>query len=153
VRKFKLPPALPVAGPERESLGEIARLVAVAAGFSVTEGNLGAQIVAQNLLHRGGPEIIEQVFGEDTDRGGRIAQRGVEPAAVQRVGGGITGVGLRADNEGRKFDGVFLAGGRRRGRGGKNYAGQERGQGCAAQQLRDCVHGVVGGAGILEFGW
>ena len=122
------------AGPKRKPFREIARLVAGAVGFAIAEGHLGAQIVAQNLVHRGRAEIVEQILGENTDRGRRVAQRRVEPAAFQRVGGGIPGVGLRRDDEGREFNDLFFGGGRRRGCGGKNDTGQERGQGHAAQE-------------------
>ena len=47
------------AGPKRKPFREIARLVAGAVGFAIAEGHLGAQIVAQNFLHRGGPKIVE----------------------------------------------------------------------------------------------
>ena len=140
------------AGTERKSLGEIARLVAGAAGFAIAEGHLGAQIVAQDFLHRGRAEIVEQVLGENTDRGGRVAQRRVEPTAFQRVGGGIPRVGLRRDDEGREFNDLFFGGGRRRGCGGKNDTGQERGQGHAAQARSGRVHGIFSECGVFSVG-
>jgi len=104
-------------------------LSSAADGIVPSVGDIGVDVIEQNILDRSSGEIVEEFLGKDADGARRVAERGIEPAPLQGVGGGVASCGQFGDDEGRKRDRCVLVDGGRWPGGGEQGGWKKYGQG------------------------
>ena len=112
-----------------DGLGEAADRGAHVPRLREPAAGVGTLVVGahRELQHIGdvlGRDVVEEVLGQDGDRGGRVEEGRVHPRAGEGVGGAVALVALGGDDEGGELHGG--AGGGRGFRGGQG--GREEGQ-------------------------